>query len=439
MVGFHWYFGDGTYDTAKNPVHTYPASGTYRVTLYLEDSTSTGRCSDYYSGDSINVTGACNAAFSFDNTNGMEVTLQPTYQSSSYRWNFGDGNYSTNGYVKHTYASPGTYTVCLKVDETACVDSVCKSITVSNTTGNSLQGFIGLQDTTILADTGVVYLIYYDPTDSSLTAVDTVMFDNDTSDHASYKFTNVRKGYYLVKAALIKSSVYYKQYLPTYAYGVRKWKDAAMIYVQGNSYVSFSLLKGKNNGGKGFVGGKVTQGANKKEGDPLEDIEVMLINKATQETAAYTYSDVNGDFSFTDIALGTYEIYTEVTGLATVPATVSLTEANPGVSNVVVRVSSSGVTTSIAFKGGEIFAVQPKLYPNPVKNALYLSLDIKKGCEGNLQILDFSGRVLMTKNAALQPGKQTLEVSTQNLPAGIYLLLLEAPGGAGAQYRFVKL
>ncbi len=48
-------------------------------------------------------------------------------------WNFGDGNTSTDIEPMHTYASNGTYTVCLtQVRPDNCEFTICKEITVSN-------------------------------------------------------------------------------------------------------------------------------------------------------------------------------------------------------------------------------------------------------------------------------------------------------------------
>jgi PKD repeat protein len=439
ITSYYWDFGDGHYGNTKNPVHTYASSGGYWATLYMSDSNSTGNCSDHFS-DSVKVYGACNASFSLDNSNGLDVNFYGTYYLNSYEWNFGDGGTSNTRYASHTYASAGNYTVCFKVyGDSGCVDSVCKSVTVSAKAKGILRGFVYLEDTTALPDTGVAYLIYYNPMDSALTAIDTIMFSSDTSRYASFTFTGVKNGYYLVKAALTKTSAFWKKYLPTYADTARKWKDARMIYVSGTAYATITLQKGKNKGGKGFIGGKVTQGANKKEGDPLEDIEVMLTDKTTNEPAAYTYTDINGEFSFTDLALSTYEVYTEVIGLATEPGIVTLTEETNTVNNIQVRVNSSGVTTSIAFKGGNIFVSQPKLFPNPVTHMLYLSMEIKTACRGTLSVIDYSGKILYSRGVSLSQGKQTLELNTEKWPAGLYLLRLDAPGGAQAQYRFIKM
>lgn len=51
--------------------------------------------------------------------------------ASSWSWNFGDNSNSTLQDPVHTYADPGTYTVCLTViTSNGCVDSVCKVIEV---------------------------------------------------------------------------------------------------------------------------------------------------------------------------------------------------------------------------------------------------------------------------------------------------------------------
>ncbi len=43
---YWWNFGDGTGSNYQNPVHAYPESGKYLVTLFAKDTVS--NCSDYY-------------------------------------------------------------------------------------------------------------------------------------------------------------------------------------------------------------------------------------------------------------------------------------------------------------------------------------------------------------------------------------------------------
>jgi len=50
-----------------------------------------------------------------------------------YLWNFGDGSSSTEEYPTHTYASSGTYQLCLTISDNAgCADTYCQSITVDS-------------------------------------------------------------------------------------------------------------------------------------------------------------------------------------------------------------------------------------------------------------------------------------------------------------------
>jgi gliding motility-associated-like protein len=49
----------------------------------------------------------------------------------SYRWDFGDGNFSTETNPTHTYAREGEFVVCLNAaKEFGCEDSICKPVKV---------------------------------------------------------------------------------------------------------------------------------------------------------------------------------------------------------------------------------------------------------------------------------------------------------------------
>jgi hypothetical protein len=285
-----------------------------------------------------------------------------------------------------------------------------------------------------------VYLIYYDPIDSTLTAIDTMAFGGDSAWSANFYFTGLADGDYLVKAALAKTSAYRKDYFPTYYDTARKWKDALTITLSGSSfhYANIELQRGKNKGGKGFIGGKVAQGANKKEGDPLEDIEVMLTDAVTGEAVAYTYTDATGTFAFTDLALGSYEVYTEVIGLTTAPGTVTLTETNPEVDNIEVKVSSSGVTTGFRNKAVASL-IGLTAYPNPVQETLYLDINSPISITGRMAVIDMQGKVLYSQPVKLNPGKQKLQITTKELPAGMYQLRIENGSSMVGRYRFTKL
>jgi PKD repeat protein len=51
--------------------------------------------------------------------------------ATSYAWDFGDGNTSTQQNPVNTYSAIGTYTACLAVSDGSCHDTVCKVVTIS--------------------------------------------------------------------------------------------------------------------------------------------------------------------------------------------------------------------------------------------------------------------------------------------------------------------
>jgi PKD repeat protein len=135
-----WDFGDGFGSSSANdPSYTYIIPGTYTVCLFIYD-TIWGTCFDDTCID-VTVTnggggGNCNANFSYD-TDQLNLSCTNTSTGSYITaiWDFGDGSTpSLSG--DHTYATPGTYDVCLTIGNLVpfCADQHCESITVTEFT-----------------------------------------------------------------------------------------------------------------------------------------------------------------------------------------------------------------------------------------------------------------------------------------------------------------
>ena len=122
---FDWDFGDGTTGEGQNPVHTYPTTGTYSVTLHMTNA-ETG-CDETITYDVFVDDNAgwwfdgCYASywFSQDPAAPMSLTFyNASYSSSSnlaYTWDFGDGAMSTESDPTHTYGDDGIYNVSLTI------------------------------------------------------------------------------------------------------------------------------------------------------------------------------------------------------------------------------------------------------------------------------------------------------------------------------------
>lgn len=136
---YYWSFGDGSTSNSKNPIKTYASAGNYLVCLFKSDQ----GCFDSIC-KPITIlldSNFCKADFSYSVNNDTKTVTFTNLSSgpsdSAYFWVFGNGTSSNVKNPITTYASAGTYLVCLKKDEPTCFDSICKWVTIvpdSNTT-----------------------------------------------------------------------------------------------------------------------------------------------------------------------------------------------------------------------------------------------------------------------------------------------------------------
>lgn len=106
-----WDFGDGGTSTIQNPTHTYSTNGWYDITQIVSNSCGPNDTII----DSVLICVPANASFT-SNASGFNssFTDASTY-TTSWNWDFGDGNNSTLQNPLHTYATMGWYDVTLIV------------------------------------------------------------------------------------------------------------------------------------------------------------------------------------------------------------------------------------------------------------------------------------------------------------------------------------
>ncbi|MEJ7609768.1 MAG: PKD domain-containing protein [Ferruginibacter sp.] len=171
-----WNFGDGTFAYTYNTDHTYSAPGTYTVCLTIKKNNNAGTapCIRTYC-KIVTVAAPCNlvAGFTWTGTASSPYTYlftntsAPLSTTDSVRWTFGDGTSSNSVNPNHTYAQPGTYIVCLRVQQrtaagvlTNCIKEICQTIIV--------QGICNIQPAfTWQADAQNTKKIYFTNTTAS--------------------------------------------------------------------------------------------------------------------------------------------------------------------------------------------------------------------------------------------------------------------------------
>ncbi len=157
----HWIFGDGTQSNTYNTSHTYAQPGTYTVCLRMQQRNPNGILTNCVSEICHTVvvqnSTACNLVANFTTTPVTSMpnafvftnTSTPSNPSDSIRWTFGDGTSGTGSTITHVYTQPGTFNVCLRVQQrdasgalTNCIRETCHTVAVTlPTTCNLVANF----------------------------------------------------------------------------------------------------------------------------------------------------------------------------------------------------------------------------------------------------------------------------------------------------------
>ncbi len=126
VVSWLWDFGDSTFSESENPSHIYNKHGIYDVKLKVTDTL--GCTNEIFKPNYIEATNPIPDFTANDNTicfgDTIHFTPADTSKVSSYFWDFGDGNYSSEIFPKHIYDSAGYYTVSLALTDDKGCDSV---------------------------------------------------------------------------------------------------------------------------------------------------------------------------------------------------------------------------------------------------------------------------------------------------------------------------
>ncbi len=128
IISWQWDFGDGSpVDTLQNPLHTFVDTGTYTVTLTIQDSLGCIKTLVLDGYIKVGIPPVVN--FAADDTVGCHPLTVTFYDSSSvytdsWYWDFGDGNNSDVQNPIHTYTDTGYFDVQLIASFNGCADSI---------------------------------------------------------------------------------------------------------------------------------------------------------------------------------------------------------------------------------------------------------------------------------------------------------------------------
>lgn len=409
--------------TGNSPNATFcwsnPVAGTYPLVVGLRDNA----CPIFgYTdqtifievlGSSFGVT-ALSTSPTVNTCNGNPVTLSVAGGPyNSYLWATG----ATTPTIQ--VSTPGVYGVTVTAG--TCNATGTGSVTINSANIPTVSGTVTLSNGTTPLENAPVYLITHDSTLNALAAIDTATTDSN----GYYEFCGIPADTFYLKAAPQLPA--YPNHLPTYADTAIYFNGAAFFETNNSPQtVDWSVKPGSNPGGSGFLGGLISQGANKRQGvgDPMPDVPVYLYSTSLGQFIGHTITDVNGYFSFPSIPLGDYEVSVDAPGVdeINVPM-VTLSSQIPNQDSLDFRLHSTYlelvIPTSITTLTG--LGNYFQVYPNPSSQVQTLKVHLDNASEVEISLYDIMGRKTSIVPSS-QFDKGDKAISLENLPVGAYFL-----------------
>ena len=269
-----------------------------------------------------------------------------------------------------------------------------------------------------------VYLITYDSTDSTVTAIDSMKTDSN----GYYNFTLASATNVFIYAMPNSS---YPHEIPTYDDSADYVLNGTLVSVgSGTTTVNFNTLSGTNPGGTGFIGGKVSYCSLCKKGGPVEGLKILLTDMSGN-VQAVTFTDVNGNFSFKNISLQQYKFMVDMPKINNSSApSVTLTSTVPSQSKLslilytkVLDLDNASITTGINDVPNVASGIS--IYPNPFSSNLNVSYSLNNASEVSVRIVYITGReVYRTSEGRQIEGTHSLSLDQMNSLPSVFFQFL---------------
>ena len=342
----------------------------------------------------------------------------------SRQWNFGDGTTSQEKNPDHTYQTPGLYRVKLIIEAdfngVLSTNSFSRLILIPEKTYFNIGGQVFAKLFPI--DIGKAFLYYQDSIDSFI-PVDTVTFDT----LGYFIFYNLPYGKYIIKAQPDSASEYYGYMCPTYFGNVTRWQNADLceINTTGWDYDIHLVDNQSFTEGNGAINGNVLvvdKGLKQFGLFSGENITIYLLDNHNNNIT-YLYTGKRGNFNFSNLDLGNYSLYPEVTGVNTSEIHVELNDEIPVIDSMIIELSLEGVNSVIPYHK-QSNSLLDNIYPNPAQNnsPVLLSVKLKKSQQIGLTLTDFTGRTVYKTQPVLNAGTNKLFLPVDGLPDGVYIV-----------------
>lgn len=412
---FAWDFGDGSFSTLENPIHTYSQPGIYNVELAV----FADGCADSLQ-KTLEITEPvfCEAAFTIEHEYPQSKLVSFINQSVGNNfassWNFGDGASSTETNPQHEYTGPGIFTVTLSISTSdLCSDTLSSNLEILpplKLSGSVMAGTNKLK-------LGNVFL-YKKETSGELS-----IFDHTTLETGNFNFSGLTPGSYFVQAIPDLDFPYpvIPNYFPTYSGEEVNWPEATIFEttILPDS-VQINLLHFDDFfDGEASISGKVVPNQG-----PQNFPVIIYLSDETNTLMSYKIPDEQNEFEFLEIPYGNYNIYPEKAGKAGQAFAVELTAEKPGSHGIIFNETENAIIPDLTAIE-EIDKPAVFLSPNPASDFVVIETSLESRNQNNLTIhamdkkivarFAFTGKKLKIDVSSFQNGLYILALNTETL------------------------
>ena len=395
--------------------------------------TVTNSCGTATATDSIVIDAPVVTAASFHNCGEITGLYATGISGGSYVWS-GTGVSCTG--CDTTYANPSattTYTV------TGTDAHGCPAHNTVSVNGNRIMGHISFSGPTPDTLDTKVWLIQFNPSDSSLVALDSTVTCLDGGS-PYYEFDGIASGNYLVKAKLIYGTIPGSSgYIPTYSYASQYWDSAATaMHSSGSDSLHVNMIYGTVPTGSGFISGYVFAGAGRgTSGEVPVNGMIVYLRNATTSVLTYTYTDATGYYSFSHLADGEYDIFPADYDYYTTPsAVITLTASAETINNIDFKQHTTlGTITPFNSLATPLISSANSLsvFPNPTTGSLNIQWAGQQNGEAVIRLTDVTGKEVYKSTWDIKTPSGTLPVNVNNLVSGVYFINISTATGTYTQ------
>lgn len=446
-IQYNWDFGTGGFVNQDNP-NVFLPNGTYNVCLTI---TTTRGCVATFC-DTVVVNGgggaSCEAQFAYQasaNNQPLDIDffnaspfIPGQLPIDSILWDFGDGSpvVTQNSFPTHSFPAFGTYNVCMSIFTANCSDITCEPITLLpniNTPYKLLGSVLGIPPTPGNQVSVVLFELVnqsWQVRDSFLTVVPGLFL---------YTFDSLPAGVYSVRAELSPSSPDFLNFFPTYLGNSITWTGATGIALGPQNPIGLTAIFMVANNNPGNGGGNImgnvgmANGFRTSQVSSLDAMRVQLLDASAQPLYTVQVA-ANGNFSFQNLPFGDYLVHVDWPGMPCTPFSVSLSPEQPSLNGLNFHMSAIGITASLVSSNNTTTLV----YPNPIGERLTIEKRIDAVGTYELLLTDVAGRLILRQNYQLGAGNQRLELQTESLRPGSYLLYLNSPDKTTEFFKLIR-